>query len=94
MIDITKTIQFTAELRTDENDFNTVYVRFIGSVSNDGTYTADYYIQDGQNSVFVEHSKDFRQAWQEFNNRIWDEADALIEQNAKIAEESNSTPNK
>lgn len=93
-MEITKTIQFNAELRTDENDFNTVYVRFIGSVSNDGTYTVDYYIQDGQNSVFVEHSKDFRQAWQDFNNRIWDEADALIEQNAKIAEESNSTPDK
>ena len=80
-MEITKTTQFNAELRTDEDDFNTVYVRFIGTIANDGTYTADYYIQSGQNNVFIEHSKDFRQAWQDFNNRVWDEADALIEQN-------------
>lgn len=80
-MEITKTTQFNAELRTDESDYNTVYVRFIGTIANDGTYTVDYYIQAGQNNVFVEHSKDFRSAWQEFNNKVWDEADALIEQN-------------
>lgn len=87
-MEITKTIQFTADLRTDAEDFNTIYARFVGSVAGNGTYTTDYYIQDGQDDVFLAHSKEFRQAWQEFNNRIWDEADELVAQNTEIAEKN------
>lgn len=79
-MDIEKTIELRQELRTDENDAATAYVRFTGSIDAMGASNISYTITYGQEQVFVDHTKDFRKALQAFQNRVWNETDEFLEQ--------------
>ncbi|MCB5827564.1 hypothetical protein [Weissella cibaria] len=73
---INKTTQFNQQLSVTISDGGTVnYASFNGSIDQYGVPSMSYYINDG--AIYREHLSDFRTAWTDFQNAVFDEADAI-----------------
>ena len=76
MTKINKTTQFNEQLSITAEDGGTVnYATLSGSIDQYGVPSMSYYISDGV--IYREHLSDFRTAWTDFQNTVFDEADAI-----------------
>lgn len=71
MLDIKKSLSLSAQLQSDDN---TPFANFSGSVDDDAVPNMNYYINN--QDVYRANTKLFRDSLTEFQNMVFDEADA------------------
>lgn len=77
MLDVNKKIHFDGVLSTDATvERNSIaYTTFLGDVTKDGVPSMSYYISD--ENIYKSNLKAFREAWTNFQNIVFDEADKV-----------------
>lgn len=74
---ITKTLQFNQTLSVNKDDGGASnYASFNGTVDDGGVPTVNYYI--GDDVLYKENLKSFRDAWSTFQDTVFTEADKVV----------------
>lgn len=76
MAQIDKTTQFTQDLAiTNQDGGTTNYATLNGSVDSSGLPFVSFYIHGG--AIYREHLSEFKEAWSEFQETVFSEADKV-----------------
>lgn len=75
---IKENITITQTLYVDPKDIYTGWVRMNATIASDGMTDISYNADSQYHDYFIAHQKEFRKAWGEFQDYVWNRADEFI----------------
>lgn len=84
---IKENITITQTLYVDPKDIYSGWVRMNGTIASDGMTDVSYNPDSQYHDYFIAHQREFRKAWGEFQEYVWNRADKFIAALPKPEEE-------